>query len=453
MTEPLHLMRLIRFAIAFAWLIAARALFGETLPQGDMEFLRDMTRDVIHASRVAPGSNGGGKWALRNTVGFPLVTPGRDSYHAFWIRDFSMALDSGLIAADEIRDHLLLICRTQNGPGVRRLANGLHLPPWSIPDHINYNGLPTFYPGTYATGEDQGSGAFGQMPPIDDHYEFIHIAHVWWKSTHNVEILRQEVNGVRVFDRLLSAFGSPLTDPPSGLAQTPDDDRAVGFGFLDGVTQTGKLLFASLLRYRAAGELAEIAEAIGQPHHVPALRRIQELIRTSLVPTFADPKAIGGWLRASTGLSREADVWGTLFALHLGVLSPSDARVARTTIADAVRRGTIVCEGGVRQVPTDLDFSATTAWERCRWPVNTYQNGGYWHTATGWLIAALWQEDRKLARQVFDDMISHLRSQDFRRGNGFGAPWEVFGSNGSARQNPVYLTSVALPYGILKELK
>lgn len=453
MTESLHLMRLLRFTIAFGWLIAVRALLGETLPQDDMDFLRDMARDVIQASRVEPGSNGGGKWALRNTVGFALVTPGRDSYHSFWIRDFSMALDSGLFTPDEIREHLLLICRTQNGAKDHRLANGLHLRPWSIPDHINYDGRPTFYPGTYATGDDQGTGAFGRVPPIDDHYEFIHIAHTLWKSTSSTEIFAQTVNGVRVFDRLLSAFESPTTDPPSGLVQTSEDDRAVGYGFLDGVTQTGKLLFASLLRYRAAGELAELTAAVGQPGLAPAFRRIQEQIRTSLGPTFSDPKAIGGRLRASTGLSRQADVWGTLFALHLDVLSPSLTDAARTSIADAVRRGTIVCEGGVRQVPTDLDFSATTAWEQCRWPVNTYQNGGYWHTATGWLVAALWPGERQLARQVFDDMIAHLRSHDFRHGKGSGAPWEVFGPNGKSRQNPVYLTSVALPYGILKELK
>jgi hypothetical protein len=49
-------------------------------------------------------------------------------------------------------------------------------------------------------------------------------------------------------------------------------------------------------------------------------------------------------------------------------------------------------------------------------------------------------------------MLAHLRAQDFRRGKGYGAPWEVYGPNGRARQNPVYMASVALPYGILKKL-
>lgn len=425
---------------------------GDRLPKADLEFLRDMTRDVIEASRVRPGSNGGGRWHLTNSCGFTLITPGKDTYTSYWPRDFAMSVDSGFITPGELRDHLLLTCRAQNGPSDRKLANGLHLPPWAIPDHINYDGRPTYYPGTYASGEDQGAGACGRVPPIDDHYEFVHIAYTYWKATHDVQVFRTEVNGVSVFERLENAFASPTTDLNTALAQTTEADRAVGFGFCDGETHTGKLLFASLLRYRAAGELAELARAVGRRERASAYRQVQKMIRANIIPTFADPKAIGGWLRASTEISRQADVWGTLFALHLNILGRADADAARKTIADAVRRGTITLEGGVRQVPTDMDFSKTTAWESSMCALNTYQNGGYWHTASGWLIEALWKSDRKLALRVFDEMIAHLRAQDFRKGPGHGAPWEVFGASGQTRQNPVYMASVALPYGILKNL-
>jgi hypothetical protein len=84
--------------------------------------------------------------------------------------------------------------------------------------------------------------------------------------------------------------------------------------------------------------------------------------------------------------------------------------------------------------------------------LNTYQNGAYWHTASGWLIEQLWKEDRKLALQIFGEMITHLRTQDFRKGPGHGAPWEAYWRDGQARRNAVYLTSVALPYAILKRL-
>lgn len=250
---------------------------GRGLPKGDLAFLRDMTLDVVEASRVKPNSNGGGRWPITNSCGFTLVTPGKDTYTAFWVRDFSMAVDSGFITAEELRNHLLLTCKAQNGPAELTLANGLHVPAWAIPDHINYDGRPSFYPGTYSSGHDQGSGACGHVPPIDDHYEF---------------------------------------------------------------------------------------------------------------------------------------------ALHLGVLDRAQASAARKTVAEAVRRGTITLEGGVRQVPTDRDFSKTTAWERSMCAINTYQNGGYCHTASGWLIEALWKRDRALALRAFSEMLAQLRAQDFRKGPG-----------------------------------
>lgn len=432
-----------------AMALGASACCGQGLPKADLEFLRDMTRDVIEASRVPPGSTGREGWPIVNTCGFTLIAPGRHSYTAYWPRDFAMSVDSGFITPEELRNHLLLTCRAQNDGSELKLANGLHVPPWSIPDHINYDGGPVYYPGTYSSGNDQGSGLCGIVPPIDDHYELVHIAHAYWTTTRDRKVFEEKIRGLTVFERLTRAFDCPQIDRATGLAATTEADRAVGFGFCDGVTHTGKLLFASLLRYRAAGEMVELSRALGSPERIGDYQEARRLIRANVVPTFRDPKAIGGWLRASTGLSRQADVWGTLFALHLGVLDRDAATAARKTVAAAVRRGTIALEGGVRHVPTDLDFSPTTAWERPTCAVNTYQNGGYWHAASGWLIEALWNEDRALALQVFAEMIAHLRAQDFRRGG--GAPWEVYGPNGKARQNAVYMASVALPYGILKD--
>ena len=126
--------------------LAGVPFFGRRLPKDDLAFLRDMTRDVVEASRVKPGSNGGGRWPLTNSCGFTLITPGKDTYTAFWPRDFSMAVDSGFITAEELRNHLLLICKAQNGPAELKLANGLHVPAWAIPDHINYDGRPSLLP-------------------------------------------------------------------------------------------------------------------------------------------------------------------------------------------------------------------------------------------------------------------------------------------------------------------
>jgi len=112
---------------------AALPFFGRGLPMDDLDFLRAMTCDVVEASRVKPNSNGGGRWPLTNSCGFALITPGKDTYTAFWVRDFSMSVDSGFITAEELRHHLLLICEAQNGPADLQLANGLHVPAWAFP--------------------------------------------------------------------------------------------------------------------------------------------------------------------------------------------------------------------------------------------------------------------------------------------------------------------------------
>src|SRR5207244_8471862 len=94
-------------------------------------------------------------------------------------------------------------------------------------------------------------------------------------------------------------------------------------------------------------------------------------------------------------------------------------------------------------------------WERVAPGVKpgTYQNGAYWHTPTGWLISALHESHPELAADVFGQYIAHLREQDFRRGESFGAPWECFGRDGEHRQNAVYMTSVTAPLAALQPSK
>ena len=414
----------------------------------DMEFLRDLTRDVVAASRVKPGQKAGG--SPTNSCGFTLIMPGgRGSYPAFWIRDFAMSLKSGFITAEEMRNHLRLAARCQNGPVSRQLKHGLVVPPFAIPDHINFDGGAVYYPGTYSSGDDQGTGAYGVLPPADDHYEFVHIAWCLFRATGKGNFLEESVNGTPLLDRLAAAFDAPITDAQTGLVVTDEAQRAVGFGFCDAIHFTGQLLFPSLLRFRAAGQLAELCQALEKPERANDYRKIQQRISENLAPTFGEPARIKGWLMAATRVGRQPDVWGTAYALHLGAIQGAAAERASETLADAVRRGTIVFEGAVRHVPADFDASPTSAWERTAGvAINTYQNGAYWHTPTGWLIDALRRRDPKLAAQVFSDYVQHLRRNDFRRGPGHEAPWECFHPKGYA-QNGIYMTSVTLPWAVL----
>ncbi|HQK77271.1 MAG TPA: hypothetical protein PKZ25_13845, partial [Candidatus Hydrogenedentes bacterium] len=94
--------------IAGGWgLMAAAEPFLEA---DDMAFLRELTAAVLDASRVAPGAKVGGIGP--NVTGGTVIRPGgRDCYPAFWIRDYAMSIDSGLVSVEEQRHMLLLTAR------------------------------------------------------------------------------------------------------------------------------------------------------------------------------------------------------------------------------------------------------------------------------------------------------------------------------------------------------
>jgi hypothetical protein len=415
-----------------------------------MEFLKGIAEATVKAAHVAPGAAkpGGGI----NTTGIPLISPG-GNYPAFWIRDYAMSLDCGLIGPDEMLPQLKLIARRQNGPKQRKLLSGCIVPAFSIADHIRMDGRPVYYPGTDDLGRLQGGNPWGPRPPADDHYYFIHIAWAYWRDTKDPAFLSETVEGLAILDRLIKAFNAPEVDPKTGAVVAEPPRRMVGFGFQDSIYMLGAMCFATLLRWRAAKQMADLCNVAKKSEEEKEFLRVADIISDNIVPVFADPAEIGGWLRAATKKCRQPDVWATLFALHLGILPKEAAKRARDTVAEAVRAGqenhVIEYQGAVRHVPTTHDFSDTTAWEGSS-NKGVYQNGAYWHTPTGWLIEALYPVDPAMAKDVFDRYIKHLKEYDFRKGK-YGAPWECFGINLAGAQNPVYMTSVTLPLAVLRK--
>lgn len=363
-----------------------------------------------------------------------------------------MALATGFVTAEEMWDHLELIAASQNGPIEQRLASGAVIPPFAIPDHVLFDRRPVYYPGTYSSGEDQGGEPWGIMPPTNNHYDFILIAWHLWRTTGSTDFLVRNIAGLTIIEHLQRAFDVPRTDPKSGLVVTDAATRAVGFIYCDSIYMTGHLLFASLLRWRAAQQLAELEDAMGLNASASFVRAQVATIPSNLAETFGAPRRIGGWLMAATDTGRQPDVWGTIYALYLGLLDGESARAALGEIVRALEEGTISLQGAIRHVPVNHDASPTSAWERTLTPHNRYQNGAYWHVPTGWLIAVLAKEHPAVAQRLFNEMITHFQAEDFRKGPEFCAPWECLGQVKDAYANPVFLGSVVVPFGVLKTL-
>lgn len=419
----------------------------------DRQFLIELAQAAIDSARLEPGASAldpeGKPTGRPNTLDFAIIPPGgRAHYPALWVEEIPYSFATGLVPVEEGLNHLRLIAACQNGPEWRALDGAAALWPYAVPDHVNFDGTAVFFPGTYSPDADQGGEPYGVRPPASNHYDFIWLAWLLVRHTGSPELLREEFSDVPLLDRLRRAFDAVPAETDTGLVATTAEERFVGFLFCDAIYMTGRLLTASLLRHRAAGHLADLYALVGREDHAEAMRDVARQIEQN-VPTAFTPRPGRGWLPASTGVSNQDDVWGTIYALWRRVLVGPPAQKAYRQILRALDDGTILYEGAVRHVPLDGDASETSAWEHTEVPYNRYMNGAYWHVPTGWLIDLLSREDPDRARVVLDAYVAHMREHDFRRGPELGGPWECIGPEKEAWKCPVFLGSITMPLGVL----
>jgi len=407
------------------------------LPE-ELAMVRNLAKATLVTCEVAPGGVAQGK---TNTLGFRAITPG--GYPAIWIQDFTMNYSSGLIAREVGLQHFQLILEKQNGAKLRDLGRQVIIPAHAIPDHINVDGSPVFFPGTYDPLANM-NGEFGFRPPCNNQFDVIWLAHMLAQSGDAKKLLSRKVGGLTVYERLKLAFAVPETNPSTQLVRTTSVRRSVGFIFYDAIEMTGDLLMASLIRYRAALQLAWLATKMDQPKDAKYFTEIAQQICSHILPVFADTDGShGGWLKASNGISGQSEVWGSIYAIYIGAVKGEARAGLLRTIKEALAKpGEIEFEGALRQVPLSGDASPLTMWEKTKCPKNTYMNGAYWHVPVGWLLSILQPEHPELAQTVKQHWLDHLSAQQ-------GKVWECIGWEGQANKNPTFGPSITLPLGVL----
>jgi len=413
----------------------------------DFGLLKPLALAVIDASRVHPGESIAGHGV--NQTGGTLVRPGgREAYPAFWIRDFTISLESRLIPKEELEHAMLLTARLQAHDDWKT-PTGSFVPRGSIADHITLDGKPVFFPGP-PPPEAQGQ-PWGYYPSLDNNFYFVEMAWRLARIPGRSNMLNQKIDGVSLMDRLDRAFDTTPAREDTGLVWCDEEKRGVSFGFTDVVVHTGELLFCSILRHRAAGQLAELHHEVGNREKAGRYRSIGREISRSVPEVFTHES---GLLRAATGRSGQPDVWGSAFAVYSGLLGEQKSAEVSSALREALAAGTISWRGNIRHIPTSFDFSDHTAWEKTvnNYPKNRYQNGAYWNTPTGWVCFAIAQVDEEAARQLAMEYLQELRNGDFRQGDQFGSPYECIHPDGDYRNNPVYMTSVTCPLGAFRRL-
>ena len=112
-----------------------------------------------------------------------------------------------------------------------------------------------------------------------------------------------------------------------------------------------------------------------------------------------------GMYFAASKQCRQTDIWGSAFAVYVGLPdAPRQKRICRFL---AEHYDQIVYAGQVRHL------LAGQYWEKAGFAApETYQNGAYWGTASGWVAYAIAQVDPPLASRMLGDMIDYYQKYD-----------------------------------------
>ncbi|WP_035603217.1 hypothetical protein [Haloferula sp. BvORR071] len=332
----------------------------------------------------------------------PQAGPG---YEAFWLRDYSYVLEgcSNSLSDTEVRRActLFLDALDPKGAGV---------------DCIKFDGTRIYQP---------GYGSMGKNPVADGSLFTIEVA---WQ-TH--QRLRDKDYLAGIIGKLLLAHQGVPRNPSTGLVHITSEgwDRCP-YGFTDSVRKQGDELFCSLLLIEADRHLATMLRELGRSDEAAKFEDEASALTKTVQAIFWDGEA--GLFLAATGQGRQPDLWGSAFAVYAGIASPEQAIAIARYFQQ--HHAEIVQKGQMRHLPKGMYWDA--ACER-----DTYQNGGYWATPTGWLIYTLDLVDPKLAEQTLVDLVRDFQERGVNE-------W-IFGEGVHTRN---YLSSATLPLAGAKKM-
>jgi hypothetical protein len=320
-------------------------------------------------------------------------------YEAFWLRDFAYTLEGSIssYSEKELREACKLFIRSirADGAGV---------------DCVTFDGRPIYKPGL---------GTMGANPVADGSQFTIAVAWHTYQKTKDPEFLGE------IIDALVRTMNAVPRNPETRLVHIKDDewDRCP-YGFTDTVRMQGDILFCSLLYVEACCRLSDLLIAVDRKDDAARWKLEANTIAKSIRGVFWDSQT--GLFRAATIRCREHHIWGSAFAVYLKVADKSQSMAIARYFRDNYSQ--MVQKGQIRHLPGDV------YWETCVAAHDTYQNGAYWATPTGWFVYTLDLVDPKLADQTVIDLVT-----DFREN---GACEWVFGEK---HRLPNYLASASLP--------
>ncbi|HKJ78317.1 MAG TPA: hypothetical protein VKA10_02230 [Prolixibacteraceae bacterium] len=333
------------------------------LAQEDIDWMRTATIKQLEGCRV-PGA--GGTW---------IYTPdGIGNYKALWTRDFYYMVEfaGDLINKEEIKASIYYLMSGQRADGC-------------MPDRVNAEGKPIYSPG--APGKPLADHALDNAP-------FMAMLVSSYVTQHNDGQLFREL------EPKLRKGMEHIRRKESGLVYNNPNDPQCVYGFTDIVKKTGELLFSSLLFYKACNDMAQLC--LEYKSGDPAFYKKQSALIGQTIDKLWDEKS--GMFLAATNNCRQIDIWGSAYAVEVGITSPEQTKKITEYLIDNYNE--IVMRGQVRHLP-GTDSKWQQLFIAC--PEGTYQNGAYWATPLAWFIPVISRGNKELANKMLKTVIHDFR--------------------------------------------
>ncbi len=293
-------------------------------------------------------------------------------YEAFWLRDYAYMLEgnSAAFTDREVEEAYRLFLAAQRADG-------------AMVDCVKFDGTPIYMP---------GFGTLGRNPVADGSQFAVDVAWWTWRKTHNTALVAATV------DQLIRGMRVVPRNPATGLVHLQpgvEPDRCP-YGFTDAIRKQGDELFCSLLFVQASRQLADLLRAVGRSAEARAWQREARTVAREIRAVFWDPHL--GLFQAATLVCRQPDLWGSAFAVHLGVANAKQTRAIAAYFRQHYHE--IVKRGQLRHLPGGMYWEATLGVKP-----GTYQNGAYWATPIGWFVETLARVAPALAAQTVVDLV------------------------------------------------
>jgi glycogen debranching enzyme len=330
-------------------------------------------------------------------------------YKAFWLRDYAYTLEGAVdsFSDKELIDACRVFLRAQRADG-------------QCVDCVKFDGKPIYRP---------GFGSMGVETVADGAPFTVDVAWYTYKKTQDKKLLAE------MLPALEKAMQTVELNPKNGLVYIRPGmpQYRCPYGFTDTILKQGDVLFCSLLYVQASGQLADLYRSADKGDDAARWSTEAERVARSIRTVFWNPK----WnlFRAATVKSNQPDVWGSAFAVYLGVADEAQSKAIARNFQQNYDK--YVQKGQIRHLPKGQ------YWEDEPRGRDRYQNGAYWATPTGWFVYTLDLVDSELAERTVFDLIDDFKARGI-------CEWVI----GDKVQLPGYNSSVSLPAaGVHRMLK